>query len=125
MIYLGENDIINLREDVKGINQKLDNVTQSINDLRVLIVGEYLKRDDFYDFKGNVEKCILSTEDKIENKIEGLRNNFDKKLENHKQELESHKKEEKDTKFKIITVSVAITGLIFTIIQGIINYVKQ
>jgi len=50
-VPVGETELQSLKEDVAEIKAGVKELSSGLNDLRVLIAGDYVKRDEFEDMK--------------------------------------------------------------------------
>lgn len=48
---MGDNELQTLKEDIAEIKTGVKEVSSGLNDLRVLIAGDYVKRDEFEEEK--------------------------------------------------------------------------
>ncbi len=102
---LGEvqKDVSEARTDIKAnyesTNKSLGEVTALINDLRFIMVGNYVKNDDFDKYKDKVQCAV----------------------DEQKKALDKHVRDEKTAIFRFATIAVAVSSLI----SGIIGLLWQ
>lgn len=109
---MGENDVQGLKDDIGKVESKVDTVMDAITELRVLVAGKYVPREDF-------SKCQAQSEERIVA--------LHKKVDDHKeevgQEFKGLRKEIRDDQNRRIALAVSIAGVIFTIISIAIKVV--
>ena len=63
---MGENDVTVIRQGLGEVHKKLDDLSDSVSDLRVLIAGEYVRKDDFQKCQDCAESRIVALHKKVD-----------------------------------------------------------
>jgi len=63
---VGENDVTVISQGLVEVHKKLDNLSDSLSDLRVLIAGEYVRKEDFQKCQECAEARIVKLHTKID-----------------------------------------------------------
>lgn len=63
---MGENDVTAIRQDLSDVKKHLEVLSAALNDLRVLIAGEYVRKDDFQKCQDCAEARIVALHKKLE-----------------------------------------------------------
>jgi len=98
---LGDSDVQGLKDGVEKLAVKIDTVVDVIADLRVLVAGEYVRKDDF-------DACSKTCEDRIVRV-------YDK--------LEEHKKEEAVNRWKLAGMAASLAAVAFSFVQWLFGIV--
>ena len=100
---MGENDVTAIHQGLGEVNKKLDVLSGSFNDLRVLIASEYVKGNDFKECQKTAETRVVA-----------LHQKFDK-----------HVQDEKDAALKKMSINIGITSIVVTLIQWAYSLMKN
>ena len=65
-VGVGENDVMVISQGLVEVHKKLDSLSDSLSDLRVLIAGEYVRKDDFQKCQECAEARIVKLHTKID-----------------------------------------------------------
>lgn len=96
---MGDSDVYGLKDDVKKLDMKIDTVFDAIADLRVLVAGEYIRKDDFYVCRKTCEDRIIRVYDKVE----------------------EHKKEEAANRWKLAGLTASFVAVFLTAARWIFD----
>lgn len=102
-VGLGEGDVQVIRQDLGEVKRSLADLADAVADLRVLVAGEYVRKDEFDDFKRQEEDRIIRVYDKIE----------------------EYKKEEAANRFKLAGLIFTISAFVFGIMQWVVSLFKN
>lgn len=96
---MGENDVQVIREDLVEVKRSLTDLSDAVADLRVLVAGNYVTKADFHECQKCAEARVIELHKKIEN----------------------HVKEEKADRWKLAALMATVTGIVFGVIQWVVN----
>lgn len=63
---VGENDIQSIREDLGEVKQSLSGINKAVTDLRVLVAGNYVTKEDFQKCQDCAENRIVELHRKVD-----------------------------------------------------------
>ncbi|MEG6521187.1 hypothetical protein [Desulfotomaculum sp. 1211_IL3151] len=99
---MGEADVLAIQQSLNRVETVLTDLTKAVNDLRVTVARDYVTKEDFLKFQEQSEFRIVKLHEKIED----------------------HVKEDKADRWKLAGLVATITGIVLSIIQGVIRMVR-
>lgn len=104
---MGE-DIQALKEDVTEIKAGVKELSSSVADLRVLIAGNYVTREDFIKHQETEEARVVA----IHKKIDIHKAEADKKALNNRDYTDTQVKSLREDRWKIAGLAATFTGIV-------------
>ncbi|MFZ5687864.1 MAG: hypothetical protein ACOY9Y_06690 [Bacillota bacterium] len=100
---MGESDVQSIRQDIGEVKQALSDLNKSVTDLRVLVAGNYVTKEDFLKFQEASELRIVRLNERIE----------------------EHEKEEKADRWKLAGLAATVTGIIVSVVQWVVGLARD
>jgi t-SNARE complex subunit (syntaxin) len=110
---VGDNDILIIKEGLTRVEAALTDLTKAVNDFRVLVAKDYVRKDDFDKFQDVSEARVVTLHKKV-----------DDNAKETQKALGDHAKEERANRWKFAGVVATVTGIIVTVIQWIVSLAR-
>jgi tRNA A37 methylthiotransferase MiaB len=100
---LGENDILIIKEGLGDVKASLGELTKAVADLRVLVAGCYVTKEEF-------NKHLETDEARVDALYK---------------RINSHERTEQATRWKMFSAAMTVAAFVFGIIQWVFNIAKN
>lgn len=110
---MGEGDVQGIREDLSEVKECLGDLSRAVTDLRVLVAGNYITKDDFTEFQKVSENRVVALHKKVDdNKDEAIKN------------LDAYRKDQRELMFKVAGLALMVSSITFGILQWVVSLSK-